>query len=170
MAENLNYAAPTSICYDNIASNCNVYGKLYDWNTLMAGAGSSNSNPSKVQGVCPNGWHVPSSAEFSVLVETLGGAAIAGGAMKSVTGWGSLNTGATNSSGFSAIPAGYAIALGSPGVTSSGAGIYASFGSSTIGNGNGTQAVYQMSNGEQSVGYVDGLLNEGNSCRCVKDP
>ncbi len=53
------------------------------------------------------GWHLPSDAEWSLLGTTLGGSSVAGGALKSTSGlWSSPNTGATNSSGFSALPGG----------------------------------------------------------------
>lgn len=44
-----------------------VYGYLYNWPAVMHGASSNNSNPSGVQGICPNGWHVPSKAEWEQL-------------------------------------------------------------------------------------------------------
>jgi len=46
-------------------------GYLYNWMAVMHGANSSNTNPSNVQGVCPNGWHVPSDAEWTELEEFL---------------------------------------------------------------------------------------------------
>ncbi|MFI4955126.1 MAG: FISUMP domain-containing protein, partial [Gammaproteobacteria bacterium] len=73
MAENLNYDASGSVCYNNDPANCAIYGRLYDWNTIMQGALSSTSVPSGVQGVCPKGWHVPSKAEFDTLMMFLGG-------------------------------------------------------------------------------------------------
>ena len=75
----------------------------------MNGAVSSYANPSGVQGVCPVGWHVPSYTEWDEITDYLGGKSVAGGKMKE-TGtehWTSPNTGATNSSGFSALPGGY---------------------------------------------------------------
>lgn len=75
----------------------NPYGKLYNWYTV---ADSRN--------VCPTGWHVPSDAEWTVLIDYLGGL-VAGGKMKS-TGtqyWVSPNTNATNESGFSGFPGRY---------------------------------------------------------------
>jgi uncharacterized protein (TIGR02145 family) len=68
LAENLNFAAEGSVCYDNDPANCDIYGRLYDWNTAMAGSASSTANPSGVQGVCPSGWHLPSDAEWDVLI------------------------------------------------------------------------------------------------------
>jgi uncharacterized protein (TIGR02145 family) len=88
--------------YDNISSNINIYGILYNWYVV--------SDP---RNVCPTGWHVPSDGEWNVLTQYLGGENIAGGRMKS-TGtiqesnglWASPNTGANNESGFSGLPAG----------------------------------------------------------------
>ncbi len=68
MKENLNYQVSDSWCYDNNTTNCDNYGRLYTWHAAMAGASSSNSNPSGVQGVCPPGWHLPSDAEWTELV------------------------------------------------------------------------------------------------------
>lgn len=106
MAENLNYNASGSKCYQNDTNNCNTYGKLYNWNTAMDGSGSSSSNPSGVRGICPQGWHLPSSSEWNELIAFLGGTHVAGGKMKATNLWLSPNTGATNSSGFTALPSG----------------------------------------------------------------
>lgn len=84
------------------------YGVLYNWPAAMAGAESSDSNPSGVQGVCPAGWHLPSHAEWQQLITHLGGARYAGGKLKeiSITYWKNPNTGATNETGFTALPNG----------------------------------------------------------------
>ncbi len=99
--EVLSYSDGSSIVSDwwyyNNDSNLNsVFGKLYDWHAV------NNSH-----GLCPIGWHVPSDAEWTTLTNFLGGETVAGGALKSITGWGSTNVGATNSSGFTALPGGY---------------------------------------------------------------
>jgi uncharacterized protein (TIGR02145 family) len=74
----------------------------------MNGAASSTTNPSGVQGVCPAGWHLPSDAEWTELTDYLGGTSVAGGKLKETgTAWGSPNTGATNETGFTALPGGY---------------------------------------------------------------
>ena len=52
---------------DNSA-NVPIYGYLYNWAAVMHGAASSNANPSGVQGICPEGWHVPSGAEWMQLI------------------------------------------------------------------------------------------------------
>ncbi|MBE0640170.1 MAG: hypothetical protein IH598_16775 [Bacteroidales bacterium] len=59
--------AITRYCYNNDPSNCNVYGGLYTWTTAMNGAASSNNVPSGVRGICPDGWHLPSDAEWTAL-------------------------------------------------------------------------------------------------------
>jgi uncharacterized protein (TIGR02145 family) len=74
MAENLNYELRwddkgNDWCYDNDQSNCDTYGRLYDWDAVMQGENSSNRNPSGVQGVCPDGWHVPSDKEWEELAK-----------------------------------------------------------------------------------------------------
>lgn len=86
--------------------NYKTYGVLYNWSAAMQGAASSNSNPSNVQGICPDGWHLPSNEEWKQLREYLGGYKVAGGKMKHIDHWRSPNTGATNESGFSALPGG----------------------------------------------------------------
>jgi uncharacterized protein (TIGR02145 family) len=96
MAENLAYK-PTSgnyWAYGNKAVNIAVYGYLYDWQTA--------------QNVCPNGWHLPSDTEWTVLIDYLGGKDGAGGKLKEAgtQHWKSPNTGATNEVGFSALPGG----------------------------------------------------------------
>ncbi len=104
--ENLNYETGNSWCYDNDPNNCNTYGRLYNWATLMNGEASSTSVPSGVQGICPSGWHVPSDKEWTILTDFLGGNSVAGGKMKSTSGWYNNGNG-SNSSGFSALPGGY---------------------------------------------------------------
>jgi len=116
MAENLNYktADGKSRCYpisgttntsDADNANCDTYGRLYNWKTAMDGAASSNTNPSGVTGICPNGWHIPSDAEWDVLVNSAGGSSIAGGKLKAANGWNDGGNG-TNDYGFAALPSG----------------------------------------------------------------
>jgi uncharacterized protein (TIGR02145 family) len=94
--------------YDNSTAKRDTYGGLYIWATAMNGAAGSTSNPSGVPGVCPAGWHVPSSLEWTNLTDYLGGEGVAGGKLKE-TGtihWADPNAGATNESGFTALPGG----------------------------------------------------------------
>lgn len=91
-------------------------GALYTWAAAMYGAGGSNANPSGVQGACPEGWHLPSYEEWIELDNYLGGTDITGGKMKEqgTTHWDLPNTGASNSSGFSAMGSGIRWNNGSP--------------------------------------------------------
>jgi uncharacterized protein (TIGR02145 family) len=99
--------------YNNSSANDALYGKLYNHYAV-----------SDIRGLCPTGWHVPSRGEVIVMVKYLDPNAdtvcngctlssIAGGALKSTAtqpttgGWTSPNIGATNSSGFTSLPAGY---------------------------------------------------------------
>jgi uncharacterized protein (TIGR02145 family) len=108
-AENLNYAAKGSKCYGNSEANCDTYGRLYDWSTAMNNSASSKANPSGVQGVCPSGWHLPSDAEWGVLMTAVGGANTAGTKLKATSGWNDYNGASGNGTddyGFSALPGG----------------------------------------------------------------
>ncbi len=70
MAENLKYAGNVngnSWCYNDDPSKCETYGRLYDWEAAMEGSSGSSSNPSGVQGICPDGWHIPSDDEWKAL-------------------------------------------------------------------------------------------------------
>lgn len=89
-------------------TNYSTYGVLYNWPAAMASSASSNTIPSRVQGACPSGWHLPSDAEWTQLVEYLGGIDVAGGKLKEIgtTHWQSPNSGATNETGFTALPGG----------------------------------------------------------------
>jgi uncharacterized protein (TIGR02145 family) len=81
--------------YSNNVANDTVYGKLYNWYSTV--------DP---RGLCPTGWHVPTDDEWTILTNELGGLDIASGKMKSLSLWNAPNTGATNESGFSALPGG----------------------------------------------------------------
>jgi uncharacterized protein (TIGR02145 family) len=89
---------PAYCWYNNDYSTCgSVYGALYNWFTVETG------------NLCPTGWHAPTDAEWTVLTDFLGGESVAGGHLKETdtTRWSSPNNGATNSSGFTALPGGY---------------------------------------------------------------
>jgi uncharacterized protein (TIGR02145 family) len=103
MAENLNYAATDSKCYQNSDSNCDTYGRLYNWATAMDNAASSDATPSGVQGVCPSGWHLPSDVEWTALTTAVG--TDSGKKLKASSTLWTTNTG-TDDYGFSALPGG----------------------------------------------------------------
>ena len=128
MAENLNIgtmvdpgtgqtdnSVTEKFCYENDPSNCDTYGGLYQWGEIMEYVTTEGA-----KGICPDGWHIPTDAEFCTLENEVDAGIIscsrngwegsdAGGNLK-ITGtshWLSPNTGATNSSGFAALGAGY---------------------------------------------------------------
>src|SRR5574344_208767 len=89
--------------YGNTPSNSETYGKLYNWYAVKTGK------------LCPTGWHVPSDAEWTELTDYLGGTSVAGDKLKETgsTHWSNLRTGATNETGFTALPGGYRLSSGS---------------------------------------------------------
>ena len=109
---------------NNNRANVSKYGYLYNWPAVMNGSLSSSANPSGVQGICPDGWHVPSDAEWTELTnyvssqsqyECGGDEDYIAKALASETGWNSStstncavgnNPSANNATGFSARPAG----------------------------------------------------------------
>ncbi len=95
--------------YNDDPAMARTYGRLYRLAALTRGAASSVANPSGVQGAAPQGWHIPSPAEWQQLAATLGGASVAGGKLKEsgTAHWLSPNTGATNESLFAGLPAGF---------------------------------------------------------------
>ena len=99
----------TNVTDAKATANYTTYGVLYNWTAAMDGEASSTTNPSGIQGVCPAGWHLPSDAEWTELTDYLGGYSVAGGKLKETgtTHWASPNTGATNETGFTALPGGY---------------------------------------------------------------
>ena len=66
LSENVKIASGRS-CYRNSQANCELFGGLYDWPTTM-----KNSTTEKTQGICPDGWHVPSVDEWNVLFDFIG--------------------------------------------------------------------------------------------------
>lgn len=92
--------------YENDRNNIEIYGLLYNWFAV-----------NDERDIAPEGWHVPSDTEWQVLIEYLGGNDSAGGKMKATsdTYWQQPNIGASNKSGFSALPAGFRHYIGAYG-------------------------------------------------------
>ena len=130
MAENLNYAYlqrtseldSCSFCYNDSVEYCAKYGRLYTWaaavdsvalatdadNPQDCGKDKSCTLPAKVQGICPEGWHLPKYAEWKTLFGEVGNNTTN---LKSQTAWyidgSGINGNGTDTVGFSALPAGY---------------------------------------------------------------
>jgi uncharacterized protein (TIGR02145 family) len=104
MAENLNYKIGRSWCYENNESNCDKYGRLYDWNAAIS--------------ACPSGWHLSTRQEWEDLVNIAGGRKIAGRKLKAKNGWSAIggfcsqDPNGTDEYGFSALPGGEKLADG----------------------------------------------------------
>ena len=146
--------------YDNNVSNKDAYGALYNWFAVDMGR-----NPDK--NICPFGWHVPSDAEWNVLISYLGGDSIAIASLKETGNdhWDEPNADATNESGFTALPAGARAANGA----FFDIGGFAHWWSSTaVAAPGGAWSHYAGFDG--SGGTRFGLYNQyGLSIRCVKD-
>jgi uncharacterized protein (TIGR02145 family) len=156
----------TSVSEAKATVNYATYGVLYNWPAAMDGKTSSDANPSGVQGVCPSGWHLPSDTEWKELVNYLCGEEIAGGKMKE-TGcehWWYPNYGATNSSGFMALPGGSNNPHGYSGWT----GHLGFFWSATAYFTFEAEYYYLDCNSDDVIN-VNEYKGTGFSVRCVKD-
>lgn len=104
------------------SSTVNTHGYLYNWPAAMKKGNSTTANPSGVQGACPNGWHMPSDAEWKELTDYLstqsgyqsGAPANIAKALAAKSGWDSCpvantignNQSSNNATGFNAVPSG----------------------------------------------------------------
>ncbi len=147
--------------YNNNLSNSDEYGGLYQWNEIM-----QYNTTIGTKGLCPDGWHIPSDDEFTTLSEHLGGEVNAGGTLKETKfeHWLTPNTGATNSSGFTALPGG----------NRSSASIFqnindsAYFWTSSLNSSSGSWARF-LSSAYTELGRNYTSISNGNSVRCVHD-
>jgi uncharacterized protein (TIGR02145 family) len=141
--------------YNGDQTNIDTYGRLYTWYVIM-----------DARYICPAGWHVPSNPDWQVLTAFLGGEGNAGGKLREtgLVHWQSPNAGATNETGFGALPGGYRRIDGTFGEIH----LYSPWWSAT--ELNLTDAKLW------STGYLDGTAfslnnskNTGYSVRCLKD-
>jgi uncharacterized protein (TIGR02145 family) len=161
MAENLNFAVGSSMCYGNNSANCETYGRLYKWSAAIS--------------ACPSGWGLPSSAELSALVNFAGGYDLAGKSLKAKDGWvnypgQSSNANGDDIYGFTALPGGEGSSDGNSFSTINNVGHWWSSTEQTAGS---TLAyVLQMfpsGGADVSAGTVTGGLKENYySIRCIK--
>jgi uncharacterized protein (TIGR02145 family) len=148
-------------CFNDDSYHCEDYGGLYQWDEMM-----QYTIQQGVRGICPEGWHIPTDDEYTILTDYLGGENLAGGKMKE-TGlhhWKSPNAGATNVSGFTGFGSGFR-------------GYDASFG------GFGDYGIFWSSSEKsQNYAWVRGLVKNGSyvmimgvnkvvgyPVRCLKD-
>jgi uncharacterized protein (TIGR02145 family) len=143
-------------CYENDTSNCNTYGGLYQWNEVM-----QYSTVEGAKGICPDGWHIPTLAEFQTLANTVENN---GNALKAI-GQGDYPGEGTNTSGFSALFAG---ARNSDGSFSFGAGAYM-WSSSEYTPSNGANYLHVNTYDSLVIIPISDSKNYGFSVRCLKD-
>jgi uncharacterized protein (TIGR02145 family) len=155
----LQFVDPAYCWYDNDEEKYkDTYGALYNFRTVMTGK------------LCPSGWHVPSNDEWTILETFLGGRDVAGGMLKEAgtEHWLSPNTGATNESGFTALPGGFR-AYYSAQYT---AGLYMYIGGKTY---FWTSTAQNWGTCRIMLSYSTELIRStknvlyGNSVRCIKD-
>ncbi len=180
MAENLNYEMPNSYCYNDTATYCDKYGRLYTWAAAMDSVGTWSTNgkgcgygktcsvasagsATLVRGVCPSGWHLPSQAEWEALFTAVGGQSTAGQKLKSMSGWSSSGNG-MDAFGFSALPAGYR----NPEGNFNNDGYFTTFCSSTENDGYNAYFVDLRHSGDNAFLYND-YKYYGFSVRCLKN-
>jgi len=204
MRENLRttkYANGTSIQYGNATASSTtayyyypgsqdsvpIYGLLYNWTAVMGDENSSERNPSGVQGVCPNGWHLPSVAEWNQMSDYVYSQAeyycnehhgYIAKSLASTSRWyaggycevGS-NLSANNATGFTILPAGFFEG------SHKSFGNYAYFWSATEWNGTHGREFYLISTnafltqsgyGGKNIGVM--YKDAGFSVRCVRNP
>ena len=110
-AENLNHETGNSFCFNDDVNNCNMYGRMYDWQTALI--------------ACPTGWHLPGDEEWKTLEMYLGMSQSEaddidyrgtdeGMKLKSTTGWQNNGNG-TDAVGFKGLPGGWGLSDGSAG-------------------------------------------------------
>jgi len=142
--------------YNNDATHNTDYGKLYNWYAVNSGK------------LAPQGWHVPTDAEWITLINYLGGFQVAGGKMKAISAlWNSPNAGADNSSGFSAVPGGGRGGDNNSLAAFGGMGITGVFWSSTPKESGAWY--YAMDNSGTMVSTNYNVQRSGFSVRCVKN-
>jgi uncharacterized protein (TIGR02145 family) len=166
--QNLRLGAHTIYANDSTTtpSNRTKYGYLYNWYAAKGIYTTGTISSTDTLKICPTGWHVPTDADWTALTDELGGISVAGGKMKSigtVSYWNSPNEGATNSSGFSALPGGYRINNGSFNNLSNSA----VFWRATEVNDNAWSS--RLEHNSDDVSRISYEKQLGASIRCLKD-
>lgn len=140
--------------YDNDQTNEETYGAIYNWFAVK-----------DFRGICPDGWHVPSYADWTILAAYLGGSSVAGAEMKATKKlWSSPNTDANNKSYFSGLPGGYRNYRGFFDHMAR----YAHFWSSTE-NGFGTAFYRVLHYNNSNLSDYYSFTQNGFSVRCLRD-
>lgn len=134
-----------------------TYGALYNWYAV-----------SDSRNICPTGWHIPTSAEWTTLITYLGGENVAGGKLKEIgkTHWLAPNLGATNETGFTGLPSGGRDNT----ALFNGLGANCNWWSSTVGYAGELIWIYALNtSGANFHGSDIASKRQGLSVRCIKD-
>jgi uncharacterized protein (TIGR02145 family) len=153
MADNLNYTASSgSWAFDDSISNSYKYGRLYNWNAALT--------------ACPDGWHLPSDAEWAELTRFLKGADTIGNILKSNDPdfWKRSKFILTNKSGFSALPGGGRYVNGSYSIAGETAYFWTTTSTSEI-----SAICRYLSYNKYYLGRINKNKEHAFSCRCLKD-
>ena len=194
MAENLNFDPGQggsgdakydwSWCHNNKAEHCDVAGRFYTWaaaidsvklatdadKTMDCGYGKecgldSAGSATLIQGICPDGWHLPNNGEWDSLFTAVGGSGKAGTLLKSQTGWYGNGNG-PDAFGFTALSVGRSYSYASFDFD----GLYAYFWSATENDSSYAYGMYLYYRGDDvGAGLFDSYKNYGFSVRCVQD-
>jgi uncharacterized protein (TIGR02145 family) len=192
MAENINVGSRINVsedqldnasiekyCYDDLESNCDIYGGIYQWDELMQYSPSDSGTVGTTQGICPSGWHIPTDEEWKILEFELGmdpaeldlagvwRGTDEGDKLKQEGNeyWDFPNEGATNETGFTALPSG-----GIVDKTFGGIGYFTDFWTATEYKLNTDGAWYRLLNADNGgVLRTAGLKVNGTPVRCIKD-
>lgn len=176
----------TSWCFNNVADSCAKYGRLYTWAAAIDSVALAKDadNPqtcgddetcdrlsatalaaNPIQGVCPSGWHLPSSAEWNAMFTVVGGTSNAVTKLKSASGWHSDGNG-TDAYGFSAFPVGDRDYEGD----FSAAGIFAGFWSASQDEGNSYLAYgMHLFWFDEDAALSRSPKSWGRSVRCIRN-
>jgi uncharacterized protein (TIGR02145 family) len=166
LASNLN-KEPGGKCYGNNPANCAKYGRLYTWSMAMAledcdtiKCKSQIETPHR--GICPVGWHIPSNAEWSALLNFAGGDSLAGTHLKAASCW--AENGGLDTHKFAALPGG----KGSFDGYFMNVGTFGYWWSSEEFNEKGSFDIYMRHDRERAALYLNGK-DDLFSVRCVRD-
>jgi len=166
-------------CYNNLESNCDVYGGIYQWNEAM-----EYSIIEEVQGICPSGWHIPTYNQIEILLEYISDNTIyqcdgvrenISKSMASVSDWTATSTACApgnnpstnNATGFNIYPA------GGRSYTSGAFGNFSLYGymwSSTVSPTDSNKAYYRYLSNKSAVGGFSSYFRSfAVAVRCLKN-
>lgn len=183
MAENLKFQAPGSWCYEDKAENCSTYGRLYKWTTAVGLDDSYLSKSAKdllaseIRGICPEGWHVPTSAEMKTLYSGLrkklkdrkdSVVEGVGTSLKKKDGWEESDEAppGTDRFGFGAVPGGYRNANGVFNYLGQDCNFWVASEASEAGRAPYWNLYFAN---EDFLGVYNNVKSTGYSLRCVKN-